>query len=422
MITVQAFSDKLQPDACGKPTCVKGGKALMFYTSLYLLALGQGGVRGALPALGADQFDHKNHKGAKSLATYFNWFVLGTTLGVIVGVTGLVWVSMNKDWSWGFLIGTITSFVGFIALALRKPLYIVRPLGHSPITRVAQVIVVAIRNTSLSLPKSPDEYEINETERDPSEEKVSHTNQFRSLDKASILPDDMNPQPWRVCTVTQVEEVKILTKNAAHLSKHNHHEHMPIPISNFLRNPRLHDGPTLGPSKHSLRLTPVIHLVFMSIIPAYEYLVVPFARKITGHPSGITQLQRVGVGLVLSAMSMTIAGIVEVKRINQALKDPTSPISLFWLSFQYGISGVADMFTMVGLLEFFYKAAPSGTRSLSTSFAPLSLSFGVFLSTVFVEVINSVTKRIAPSKQGWLEGQGLDQSNLNLFYWFFGYT
>lgn len=44
----------------------------MFYTSLCLLALGAGGVKGSLAALGADQFDEKDPKGTKALASYFN--------------------------------------------------------------------------------------------------------------------------------------------------------------------------------------------------------------------------------------------------------------------------------------------------------------------------------------------------------------
>ncbi|KAE9618892.1 putative proton-dependent oligopeptide transporter family, major facilitator superfamily [Lupinus albus] len=164
---------------------------------------------------------------------------------------------------------------------------------------------------------------------------------------------------------------------------------------------------------------PVIPLIFLCIlIPLYEFFFVPFARKITHHPSGITQLQRVGVGLILSSISMAIAGVIEVKRRNQSIKDSSHPISLFWLSFQYAIFGIADMFTLVGLLEFFYREAPSNIKSLSTSFTYLSMSLGYFLSTVFVNVINSVTKRITPSKKGWLQGSGLNQSNLNLFFWF----
>ena len=164
---------------------------------------------------------------------------------------------------------------------------------------------------------------------------------------------------------------------------------------------------------------PVIPLVFMSIlIPIYEFVFVPFARNITGHPAGITQLQRVGIGLVLSAISMAVAGFVEVKRRNHFLKTPPVKISLFWLSLQYGIFGIADMFTLVGLLEFFYKEAPKGMRSLSTSFTWVSLSFGYFLSSIFVDLINAVTKRIAPSKQGWLHGLDINHNNLNLFYYF----
>lgn len=164
---------------------------------------------------------------------------------------------------------------------------------------------------------------------------------------------------------------------------------------------------------------PFIPLVFMAIlVPIYEFVFVPFARKITNHPQGITQLQRVGIGLVLSAISMSVAGIVEVKRRNEANKVPSHKISIFWLSFQYGIFGIADMFTLVGLLEFFYKEAPIGMRSLSTSFTWLSLSLGYFLSTIFVNVINSVTEKITPSKKGWLHGIELNDNNLDLFYWF----
>lgn len=35
-----------------------------------------------------------------------------------------------------------------------------------------------------------------------------------------------------------------------------------------------------------------------------------------------------------------------------------------------------------------------------------------------MNLINAVTKRITPSRQGWLHGQLLDYNNLNLFCWF----
>ncbi|XP_019427470.1 PREDICTED: protein NRT1/ PTR FAMILY 4.6-like [Lupinus angustifolius] len=418
LLTIQAALPHLHPNACGKPSCVKGGIAVMFYASLYMLALGNGGVKGSMTAFGADQFDEKDPNDAKAIASFFNWLLLSSTLGSVIGVTGVVWVSTQRDWHWGFFIITLASSLGFVTLALGKPFYRINSPGESPILRIAQVIVVAFKNRKLTLPESNEElYEIGD--KDATIDKISHTNQMRFLDKATIFRENFERKPWKICTVTQVEEVKILTRM------------LPILASTIIMNTCLAQLQTfsvqqgsimnlkLGSFTVSSPSIPVIPLVFLCIlIPLYEFFFVPFARKISHHPSGVTHLQRVGVGLVLSSISMAIAGVIEVKRRNQSIKDSSHPISLFWLSFQYAIFGIADMFTLVGLLEFFYREAPSNMKSLSTSFTYLSMSLGYFLSTVFVNVINSVTKRITPSKKGWLQGSDLNQSNLNLFFWF----
>ncbi|KAK4337800.1 hypothetical protein RND71_042287 [Anisodus tanguticus] len=416
LMTIQARYSSLQPQVCDKSNCLEGGIALLFYGSLCLLALGTGGVRGALPALGADQFEHKDPK----LGRYFNWLLLSSVSGSAIGVTIIVWVSTNKGWWMGFLISLVGTFLGFVIFLFGKPFYRLQLPAQSPLTRILQVISVAIRNRKVQLPDNPDQlYEINEKQPDSSEPKIAHTDQFRCLDKAAVVPKTMEPTAWRVCTVTKVEEVKIVTRM------------LPIIGSTIIMNTSLAQLQTFsvqqgyrmnrhfGSFEVPAPSVPVIPLLFMCVlIPIYDFLFVPFARKITNQPSGITQLQRVGVGLVLSIISMAIAALVEVKRKNQSLKNPLEPIHVFWLSFQYAIFGIADMFTLVGMLEFFYKEAPAGMRSLSTSFTWISLSFGYFLSSAFVAIINSVTKRVSPSKKGWLDGQDLDHNNLQLFYWF----
>ncbi|KZV14209.1 hypothetical protein F511_44202 [Dorcoceras hygrometricum] len=376
MMTIQAHDDNLLPKPCGKSSCIRGGIAVYFYTSLCFLALGIGGVKGSLPALGADQFDAKNPKEAKGLASYFNWLLLSSVVGSSIGVTVIVWFATNKNnenWWKDFLLV---------------------PLVHQ-----SDLSFLRWENRSIAY--------------------KSHEKALLWLDKAAIPPRNVVPSPWKVCTLTQVEEVKILTRM------------LPIIASTILLNTCMAQlqtfsvqqgyrmDPHLGSFQVPAASIPIIPLLFMIIlIPIYDRLFVPFIRNFTKHPSGITQLQRIGVGLVLSALSMAVAGVIEVKRRNHSLKNPLKPISLFWLAFQYGIFGIADMFTLVGSLEFFYKEAPAGMRSLSTSFTYISQSFGYFLSSVFVSTINSVTKRISPSKQGWLYGQDLDRNNLNLFFWF----
>lgn len=78
---IQSQNDKLQPELCEKERCVHGNKALLFYASIYLLALGGGGIRGCVPALGADQFDDENPKERVQLASFFNWFLFSVTIG-----------------------------------------------------------------------------------------------------------------------------------------------------------------------------------------------------------------------------------------------------------------------------------------------------------------------------------------------------
>ncbi|KAJ6391125.1 hypothetical protein OIU77_025176 [Salix suchowensis] len=124
------------------------------------------------------------------------------------------------------------------------------------------------------------------------------------------------------------------------------------------------------------------------LIPIHERVVVPLARKITGNPTGIRLLQRIGVSLVLSAISMAVARVMETRHKSVAIEhnmvdsiEPL-PMSFLWLGFQYAIFGAADMFTLVGLLEFFHAESLAGMKSLSTAISWCSLAFGYFLSTV----------------------------------------
>lgn len=227
----------------------------------------------------------------------------------------------------------------------------------------------------------------------------------------------MAPGPWRLCTVTQVEETKILLRM------------LPIILSTVFMNTCLAQLQTFTIQQSTTMDTsfigfhipgpsiPVIPLLFMFfLIPIYDRIFVPLVRKITGIPTGIRYLQRIGVGLVLSAISMAVSGIVETHRKSVAnehnMVDSTEPLpmSVFWLGFQYAIFGAADMFTLVGLLEFFYAESSAGMKSLSTAISWCSLAFGYFLSSAVVEIVNKASG-------GWLASDNLNRDKLNYFYW-----
>jgi len=169
---------------------------------------------------------------------------------------------------------------------------------------------------------------------------------------------------------------------------------------------------------------PFFPLIMMAIlVPLYDRIFVPYARRFTGLDRGITFLQRIGIGLGLSVLSMIIAADVEVKRTNKAkeyglLDNPeaTIPLSIFWLVPQYFTFGIADMFTYIGVLEFFYDQAPDSMRSTSTGLSFSTISLGYFISTAVVNIVNKATA--SKGHPGWLsDSLPFNRKKLNLFYW-----
>ncbi|XP_073061658.1 protein NRT1/ PTR FAMILY 4.5-like [Primulina eburnea] len=442
MLAVQAHFPKLKPPICNiydpNSNCIKvtGSNATLLFVGLYLVGIGSGGVKAALPSHGADQFDDKDPMEEKQKSSFFNWLLLSLCLGGAFSLTFLVWIQDHKGWDWGFTVSTVAMFFAVLIFAAGLPHYRIHAInGKSALTEIVQVYVAAIRNRKLKLPDdSKDLYEINQdSESGIQSEALTHTNAFRFLDKAAIREPDSTQNfpgssPWKLCRITQVENAKIILNM------------VPIFCCTFimtlclaqLQTFSIRQGITMDASitknfnlpAASLPILPVMFLIL--IVPLYDQIFVPVARKFTGIPTGITYLQRVGVGLILSSLSMAVAAIVEVKRKRVARDNnmldaipflqPPIPISVFWLSIQYFIFGIADMFTYVGLLHFFYSQVPKDLKSISSCFLWSSMAVGYFLSTITVKIVNSATKNITRS-EGWLAGNNINRGHLNLFYW-----
>lgn len=119
---------------------MSGRNAALLLFAVYLLAVGMGGVKAALPSHGADQFDEKDPKEAIQMSTYFNWLLVSVAAGGSVSLTVFVWVQDNKGFDWGFGLSLIAMFLGAIICILGLPWYrIYVVLGSSAITEIIQV-------------------------------------------------------------------------------------------------------------------------------------------------------------------------------------------------------------------------------------------------------------------------------------------
>ncbi|KAG4391338.1 hypothetical protein AAZX31_05G151800 [Glycine max] len=443
LLTIQARVGSLTPPICDlynvrDAHCEKlsGKQEAFLFIGLYLLAFGSAGLKASLPSHGADQFDERDPKEAMQMSSFFNGLFLALCVGGAVSLTFNVYIQDNNGWIWGFGISTVAIVLGTIIFASGLPLYRIHA-AHSTngILEIIQVYVAAIRNRNLPLPANPIQlYEIQQDKEAAVEiEYQPHRDIFRFLDKAAIKsrsdeqPENQEtPNPWKLCRVTQVENAKIILSM------------LPIFCCSIimtlclaqLQTFSIQQGSTMNTriAKHfnippaSIPIIPVAFLIVF--VPFYDRICVPFLRKFTGIPTGITHLQRIGVGLILSSISMAVAAIIEVKRKGVARDNnmlnalpvlQPLPISIFWISFQYFVFGIADMFTYVGLLEFFYSEAPKSLKSTATCFLWCAMALGYFLSSIMVKIVNSATKNITASG-GWLQGNNINRNHLNLFY------
>ncbi|RYR50397.1 protein NRT1/ PTR FAMILY 4.6-like [Arachis hypogaea] len=135
-------------------------------------------------------------------------------------------------------------------------------------------------------------------------------------------------------------------------------------------------------------LTVFTGLFIMVLAPMYDHAILPFARKITRTENGIMHLQRIGTGLVLSIVAIAVAALVETKRKKTALihgltnSTEPLPITFLWVALQYLFLGSADLFTLAGMMEFYFTEAPWSMRSLATALSWASLAMGYYSSTV----------------------------------------
>jgi len=153
-------------------------------------------------------------------------------------------------------------------------------------------------------------------------------------------------------------------------------------------------------------------------VPLYERVFLPIARKITKKPFGITMLQRIGAGMVLSVFNMMLAALVESKRLKIAREhglvdkpDVTVPMSIWWFVPQYLLLGMIDLFSMVGTQEFFYDQVPTELRSIGLSLSLSAMGLSSFLSGFLISLIDWAT-----GKDGWFNSN-LNRAHVDYFYW-----
>ncbi|XP_065045803.1 protein NRT1/ PTR FAMILY 6.3-like [Musa acuminata AAA Group] len=440
ILTISTAVPGLRPPACADPAsggCVKasGAQLGVLYLALYLTALGTGGLKSSVSGFGSDQFDETDRGEKAQMMKFFNWFFFFISLGSLLAVTVLVYIQDNLGRQWGYGVCATAIALGLVVFLSGTRRYRFKKLVGSPLTQIAAVVAAAWRKRGLELPSDPSLlHDIDEkqaaadaekgSKRSKAKQRLPHTKQFRFLDRAAIDVDPGAKQGKRwLPTLTDVEEVKIVIRMLPIWATTIMFWTVYAQMTTFSVSQATTMDRRIGPS---FRIPPGSLTVFfvgsiLLTVPVYDRVVVPVSRRLTGNPHGLTPLQRIGAGLVLSILAMSAAALTEIKRLGVARSTPaalengaTVPMSVFWLIPQFFLVGAGEAFTYIGQLDFFLRECPKGMKTMSTGLFLSTLSLGFFVSSALVTVVHKVT---GESGHGAWLADNLNRGKLYNFYW-----
>ncbi|KAK7835522.1 protein NRT1/ PTR FAMILY 5.10 [Quercus suber] len=393
-------------------------QVILFFCSLYLVALGQGGHKPCVQAFGADQFDGQNSEECKAKSSFFNWWYFSTCAGCLVTLWILNYIQENLSWGLGFGLPCIAMIVALVIFLLgtKTYRYSIKEDEKSPFLRIGRVFVAVVWNWRTT----PSAIAIEEEARGTLPHQSSE--EFKFLNKALLAPDG-SKEDGVVCSISEVEEAKAVLRLVPIWVTSLVYAVVFAQSSTFFTKQGATMDRTVVPGFDisAASLQSFISLSIVVFIPIYDRIFVPIARSCSRIPSGITMLQRIGIGMLLSAASMVIAALVEIIRLKTAqeyglvdLPNVTIPMSIWWLVPQYVLFGIADVFTMVGLQEFFYDQVPNELRSVGLGLYLSIFGVGSFLSSFLISAIEKATD--VDGQDSWF-ANNLNRAHLDYFYW-----
>ncbi|KZV34012.1 hypothetical protein F511_02785 [Dorcoceras hygrometricum] len=428
LLTLAVSIHPLKPSPCSDPSGVTCSKATtlqlaVYFGALYTLTVGTGGTKPNISTIGADQFDEFDPKEKVHKLSFFNWWMFSIFFGTLFANTVLVYIQDNVGWTLGYGLPTLGLAISISIFLAGTPFYRHKLPTGSPFTRMAKVIVAAMRKWNVPVPADPKElYELDLAEYSKKGKyRIDSTPSLRFLNKASVKTGSSSP--WMLCSVTQVEETKQMLRM------------IPILVATFIPSTMvaqintlfIKQGTTLNRNVGNFKIPPASLAGFVTIsmlvsVVLYDRYFVKVLQRLTKNPRGITLLQRMGIGMLIHVVIMVVASLTERHRI-QVAKDnglvasgKQVPLSIFILLPQFILMGTADAFLEVAKLEFFYDQAPENMKSLGTSYAMTTLGIGNFISSFLLSTVSRITKG-EDGHGEWIKNN-LNASHLDYYYAF----
>ncbi|KAL7232463.1 hypothetical protein ACSBR2_010484 [Camellia fascicularis] len=399
------------------PTSKTSSSSYLFW-SLYMISIGQGGYNPSLQAFGADQLENeedelpctKNDRKSDKKSLFFQWWYFGVCSGSLLGVSLMSYVQEMLGWGMGFAIPTIAMVTSIAIFSSGSRFYTYKQVKRADVKSL-ESIVHAIKSTAS---KMMDGW-------------CTHAS------KSDVAEMELQEKPLRHEDLEHVDEgLDDTANNGIHLleiAKVVLHL-LPIWIMLLMFAVIFQQPPTFFTKQgmtmkrnigSNFKIPPAtlqsaITVSIIILMPFYDTFFIPFARIITRSEKGIDVMQRMGIGMFLSVIAMAIAALVEAKRLEMSrnTQSETVALSIFWLLPQYILLGVSDIFTVVGMQEFFYSEVPARMRTMGIALYTSVFGVGSFLSALLISFLEFILS--SRGRQNWFSDDMKD-ARLDKYYW-----
>lgn len=403
------------------PSNSKISSSFLFW-SLCLISLGQGGYNPSLQAFGTDQLDNDeelpsdtaDQKSTKK-SLFFQWWYFGVCTGSLLGVTLMAYIQDTFGWVLGFAIPTIAMIVSIAFFSCGSRIYAYRAGGNLNV-KLFQRLTQAIKARTSKLLSS------RITLSDDNSNVVELELQEKPLCPSNLVSrKDLDENPSTEAYVLQ--NLRIIIRLLPIWT-------MLLMFAVIFQQPATFftkQGMTMKRnigSKFKIppaTLQSAITLSIILLMPLYDKILIPATRLIARDEKGITVMQRMGVGMFLSIIAMVIAAVVETKRLKMSKKmgilnmeSETVNLSIFWLLPQYILLGISDIFTVIGMQEFFYNEVPVKMRTMGFALYTSVFGVGSFLSALLISLIELFTS--SRDRKGWFS-DNMRETGLDKYYW-----
>ncbi|GFR60359.1 solute carrier family 15 member 4-like [Elysia marginata] len=349
-----------------------------FASGLVLISLGAAGVKSNIGPFGAEQIEARG-RGAEQ--SFFNWFYWMTNVGALLGLTLVPYVQQQISFVWGFFIPNLAWTLGLLIFVSAQYNYKKTP----PTGSILTIAYGIFRQGACKTSPEPNPNLLEGSER-----------KFLARSKKSFggrFEDHLVDGVSGVLKVAPFCLLMIMfwTINAQMLN------------SFFAQAERMDvrlDGSVKVPAA-AINAFNCIGIILL--IPVVDKVIYPFFERI-GHP--LSQLKKIGIGLVLSAVGVVVAGIVEIYRKKilhspggshtQVLAGQTftaSNMSVFLLVPQYVLIGLSEIFAAITAMDFVYNQTHVTMQGSITGLYHASIGLGNWLSSAILSIVEEITKQ-----------------------------